>query len=61
MNPSKFERCVDISVEADGYMEIDCKLGLWSVAGSDKEAVLREAKNYWVKYYRDGEYNELLK
>lgn len=60
MSASKFDQCTETSVD-DGIMEIDCKLGLWAVSGCDHEAVLVEAKHYWVQYYRDGEYNELLK
>jgi hypothetical protein len=51
-----FEKCVTRS--ADG---ISCNLGLWSVSGPDVERVECEALHYWFQYFRDGEYNALLR
>lgn len=55
-----FDSCVEITKESDGYMIIDCKLGLWGVSGPDHETVMREAYHYWSQYFSDGEYDILM-
>jgi len=52
-----FEKCVTRS--KDGR-SIDCKLGLWGVVSHDKDSLERNARHYWIQYYRDGEYENLL-
>ena len=52
-----FEKC--ITRQAKG-MQIDCKLGLWGVGSSNKDSLERNARHYWIQYYRDGEYGKLL-
>lgn len=36
-----------------------CPLGLWTVEGSDKPHVLREALVYWQKFEAEGHYENL--
>ena len=55
-----FDRCVKWECESDGTVSCVCKVGLWSVYGKDREWVEREARHYWIQYFEDGEYNELL-
>lgn len=42
-----------------GY-EVSCRLGLWSVSGPDEVRVEAQARLYWIQYFTDGEYDELL-
>ncbi len=58
---SDFDKCVIYQNRIDGAVKISCQLGLWSVSGPHIEAVEREAMHYWIQYYKDGEYNKLLK
>jgi len=45
----------------DGFrVSISCKLGLWSVEGSDPIAVINEAAHYFSQYKSDGEYHEII-
>ena len=53
-----FEKCV---TRRDKGTQIDCKLGLWGVGSRNKDSLERNARHYWIQYYRDGEYNSLLK
>lgn len=39
---------------------IHCKRHLWSVEGPDEEVVKRQAVHYFMQYYADGEYDELI-
>jgi len=55
-----FEKCVERKLMKDGSLEICCKLGLWAGSGKDHKAVEREARHYWIQYYQDGEYKDLL-
>jgi hypothetical protein len=55
-----FASCIERKLMKDDSLEIHCKRGLWSVAGRNHEAIEREARHYWVQYYRDGEYATLL-
>lgn len=57
---SKFEKCIVRRTRDHGLLEIDCKLGLWSVSGADAERVENEARHYWIQYFQDGEYAALL-
>lgn len=55
-----FLKCINIKVNVDdGRCVIECKLGLWSVKGSE-HIVLQEAMSYWWQYYDDGEYSSIL-
>jgi hypothetical protein len=56
----KFEKCVERKLMKDGSTEIHCKMGLWGVSGQDKEAIEKEARNYWIQYFSDGEYEDIL-
>jgi len=40
-----------------GY-SIECVKGLWGVTAPNVATAEREAKHYFIQYYRDGEYNE---
>jgi hypothetical protein len=42
------------------YYKVSCKLGLWSVEGSDCIKVLSEAVHYFEQYRSDGEYHEII-
>ena len=53
-----FVQCIDV-LETKHHTEIKCKLGLWSVSGSDYQSVEREAYHYWKQYYYDGGYSSL--
>ena len=55
-----FMRCVNIE-RAEGRLDISCKLGNWGVSGPEDGSIMSEAGHYWAQYYRDGEYDELLK
>lgn len=39
---------------------IRCKKRLWSVEGADKEAVWCHAVHYFMQYWADGEYDDIL-
>lgn len=39
---------------------IGCKKGLWMVEGTDKEYVRSQAKHYFIQYWSDGEYDDIL-
>lgn len=54
-----FTKCV-IETEEDGRISLECKLGLWSVSGSDADNVYLEAFLYWRQYNKDGEYYKIL-
>lgn len=56
---SDFIKCTNISFN-EGVWEVECKLGLWSVSGSDRDTVCREGKHYFEQYKEDGEYYEIL-
>lgn len=51
--------CVDVSLEG-GVYKVDCKRGLWGVAGEDAAQVLDEGWLYFVQYKKDGEYSDLI-
>jgi len=55
-----FDRCAETKLFRDGVIQIHCKLGLWSVQGRDARHTRREAMHYWIQYFEDGEYNDLL-
>jgi hypothetical protein len=52
-----FEKCV---IRRGKGRQIDCKLGLWGVGSRDKDSLERNARHYWIQYYRDGEYDKIL-
>lgn len=54
-----FERCV-VRRPHDGWYEIRCRIGLWAVTGPTAESTEDHAMNYWIQYYRDGEYSKHL-
>ena len=54
-----FGKCVIIKPLEDGAVSIRCKLGLWYICGP-VESSMREARNYWIQYFQDGEYADLL-
>ncbi len=49
-----------VTISDFDHMEISCRKGLWSVGGPDKLAVLDSAMHYFIQYYHDGEYEDLL-
>jgi len=55
-----FDKCAEVNLHEDGTVEIKCKLGLWSISGHDIEFVRANAQHYWIQYYHDGEYDEML-
>jgi len=60
MSKETFERCATRRKTATGLTEIKCRLGLWYALGGDEKFVEAQALHYWVQYYMDGEYDELL-
>lgn len=40
-----------------GY-SVSCKSGFWAIYAPTKDEAEREAMNYFVQYYSDGEYNK---
>ena len=56
---SEFNRCVNRKRLNGGY-EIECKLGLWSVAAPTKKEAEADAKYYFSQYKLDGEYSLIL-
>lgn len=59
--PNIFEQCTDRKMYPDERLEIKCKFGNWSVSGGDPAFVERAARHYWIQYYQDGTYADLLK
>ena len=57
MKNDDFEKCI---IRSDEGKTIDCKKGLWGITSYSPESAEREARHYWIQYFRDGEYNELL-
>jgi len=53
----KFLDNVTIEQDYDGSYAIDCKKGLWGVYSHDKNTALKEAGNYFLQYWEDGEYD----
>jgi len=43
------------------YYQFACKRGLWMVEGQDKEKARAEATNYFLQYFDDGEYDQLIR
>jgi hypothetical protein len=37
-----------------------CRKGLWMVEGTDQEYVKKQAMHYFVQYWSDGEYDDIL-
>lgn len=56
-----FQRCVNFRQYSDGSAVYECKLHFWAVSGPSKSFIEQEARNYWRKYWLDGEYDELLR
>jgi hypothetical protein len=54
---AQFARCVRFGNHG---RTITCRLGLWRVDAFTAEEAEREAIRYWVQYWQDGEYDELL-
>jgi hypothetical protein len=58
---TRFQDCVDyVYHDGGGSLSIDCKLGLWCVSGPIPDRVESEAFYYWLQYFSDGEYNDLI-
>ena len=55
-----YRACTKKRVLPDGRVEIDCKLGLWSVSAPDDQTAEREAVHYWRQYWQDGEYKKII-
>ena len=43
----------------DGFWEISCNKGLWSVTAPTLRHAMREAIHYFKQYYGDGEYGPI--
>jgi hypothetical protein len=41
-------------------LEVECPKLLWGICGP-KDKVMTEAFHYFMQYYNDGEYNQLIK
>jgi hypothetical protein len=39
---------------------VTCKKGLWMVEGADQEYVKSQARHYFIQYWPDGEYDDIL-
>ena len=59
MSETGFKRCTEGTLD-NGTYTITCKLGLWSVSGTNHIDILNEAARYYVLYRGDGEYDKLL-
>ena len=51
-----FEKCINREENA-----INCKLGLWGVSSPNQEMIEKSARHYWIQYFNDGEYKNILK
>ena len=50
----------DVKIKEDGFgVEVNCRLGLWSVSAPTMEQAIREAQHYYLQYQRDGEYGAI--
>lgn len=56
----EFDKCVTKRKRKNGKTSINCKLGLWGVEASNKDAAICEALHYWLQYKEDGEYSSLI-
>lgn len=54
-----FHKCTTMT-KRNGVIEIECKLGLWSVQGKFMMQVINEALHYFDQYKRDGEYSSII-
>jgi hypothetical protein len=60
-----FKLCCKVECEHDWKLlsptyRVTCKKGLWMVEGTDKEYVGSQAKHYFIQYWSDGEYDDIL-
>jgi hypothetical protein len=60
-----FERCCKQEREISSASLLPtyratCKKGLWMVEGTDREHTLKEAMHYFIQYWSDGEYDDIL-
>jgi hypothetical protein len=55
----KEERELDIRSLSPVY-KVTCKKGLWMVEGTDQEYIKNQAKHYFIQYWSDGEYDDIL-
>jgi len=57
-----FENTTETKLIKGGFMEVHCKRGNWSVCGaeSEKDRVESEAFHYWIQYFNDGDYNDMI-
>ena len=56
---NQFDDCVNFKVDLN-YVEVSCKLGLWSVQGVNVSTLTKEALHYWQQYKDDGEYSSII-
>lgn len=54
-----YEQCIT-RTQQDNRVEIKCKLGQWCVSAGDPAVAEREARHYFIQYYGDGIYADLL-
>ncbi len=59
MNLTDLERCATYK-RIDGHCTINCKLGLWGVAGPFSIELINDAMTHFEKHRQDGKYNKLL-
>ena len=60
MNDSReMMMCTTTTVE-DGYVSIDCKLGLWGVSAPTRDIATHQAMHYFLQYRDDGEYSSII-
>ena len=52
-----FKKCTTKKRHKDGRIEINCKLGLWSIESYSESFADKEALNYFTQYRDDGEYD----
>lgn len=60
-----FERCCKQEREISSASLLPtyratCRKGLWMVEGTDQEHTLKEAMHYFIQYWSDGEYDDIL-
>lgn len=51
-----FEKNTKYKVTKDGRHEVNCNKGLFGVSAPTKEQAMKEARHYFIQYFKDGEY-----
>ena len=57
---NQLARCTNKTLNSDGSVTIECKLGLWSVSSTSLVTVTEEALHFFKQYKADGEYHSII-